>query len=595
MGQNFVGVPRITFGNGKAGRTVVLRVAEMLYPGLAESGKNVGMIMTENYRAALCQDLYVMKDGPQVFQPRFTFRGYRYLEITGIDEALPLSAVEGVVISSVRGLTADYETSNARVNRLWSNLVWSNVGNFLSIPTDCPQRNERMGWSGDISVFSRTATYVSSAEAFLARHMRAMRDVQSDAGRFTDIAPVGGGFGGVLWGSAGLAVPWEVYQQYGDRRLLEEHYAAMAAYVAYLETTLGEDGLSSDSTLGDWLGPQNEKLGSDFLVTAYHVYDLWIMAKTADILGREDDALEYRRMHDARRRFFNARFVNADQKTVGITGRRQGFGGRPGAPGEWTVADTQTSYAVGLALGAFSDENRPVMQRRLAATVERENVDDGGVTRPSHSLMTGFIGTAWISRALSDAGRDDLAYRLLQNDRYPSWLYAIDQGATTIWERLNGYTIEAGFGGNNSMNSFNHYSFGAVGQWMMAYSLGIERGEPGFQRFVLQPRPDPTGHMTWARGHYDSPYGRVRSGWKVDGTTLTYTATVPANTWATLHLPARSADAVTEGGQPAARAEGVTFVRFEGGRATFELAPGRYELQADISSSVSPTTRGETR
>jgi alpha-L-rhamnosidase len=369
----------------------------------------------------------------------------------------------------------------------------------------------------------------------------------------------------------------------------------MAAYIDYLETTLGEDGLSSDSTLGDWLGPQNDQLGSDFLATAYHVYDLWIMAKTAGILGRDGYALKYRRMHDARKKFFNERFVNADQRTVGIVGRRRGFGGRPGTPGEWKVADTQTSYAVGLALGAVSDESRPIMERRLAATVERENVDDGGVTRPPYSLMTGFIGTAWISRALSDAGRDDLAYRLLQNDRYPSWLYAIDQGATTIWERLNGYTIEAGFGGNNSMNSFNHYSFGAVGQWMMAYSLGIERGEPGFQRFVLQPRPDPTGQMTWARGHYDSPYGRVRSAWKVDGRTLTYSATVPANTTATLHLPARSADAVIEGGKPAARAEGVTFVRFEGGRATFELAPGRYEFETDVSGSGSPMTRGETR
>jgi alpha-L-rhamnosidase len=192
MGQNFVGVPRITFANGKAGRRVVLRVAEMLYPDLPESSKNVGMIMTENYRAALCQDVYVMRDGEQVFEPRFTFRGYRYLEITGIPEALPASAVQGVAISSIRGLTAAYETSNPRVNQLWSNLVWSNVGNFLSIPTDCPQRNERMGWSGDISVFSRTATYVSDADPFLTRHMRAMRDVQSGAGRFADIAPVGG-------------------------------------------------------------------------------------------------------------------------------------------------------------------------------------------------------------------------------------------------------------------------------------------------------------------------------------------------------------------------------------------------------------------
>jgi alpha-L-rhamnosidase len=582
MGQNFVGVPRITFANGKAGRRVVVRVAEMLYPDLAESGKNVGMLMTENYRAALCQDVYVMKDGAQVFEPRFTFRGYRYLEITGIDEPLPASAVQGVAISSIRGLTAGYETSNPRVNRLWSNLVWSNVGNFLSIPTDCPQRNERMGWSGDISVFSRTATYVSNAAAFLARHMRAMRDVQTKEGRFTDIAPVGGGFGGVLWGSAGLTVPWEAHQQYGDLRLLEEHYPAMAAYIDYLETTRGEDGLSSDSVLGDWLGPQNDQLGSDFLVTAYHVYDLWIIARTAEILGRRSDAERYSRMHEARRKFFNERFVNAERKSMGLVGRRRGFGGPP-APGEWKVADTQSSYAVGLALGAFDGENRPHMERALAVAVERPNVDDGGATRPPHSLMTGFIGTAWVSKALSDAGRDDLAYRLLQNDSYPSWLYAIDQGATTIWERLNGYTIEAGFGGNNSMNSFNHYSFGAVGQWMIAYSLGIERGEPGFQRFVLRPRPDPTGEMTWARGHYDSPYGRVESAWRVDGRTLSYSATVPANTTATLQLPARAADSVREGGQPAARAKGVTFLRIEKGVATFELASGRYAFETEVA------------
>jgi alpha-L-rhamnosidase len=582
MGQNSVGVPRITFRNGKTGQKVVLRVAEMLYPDLDESGQNVGMIMTENYRGALSQDIYVMKEGEQVFQPRFTSHGYQYLEITGIDEPLPLEAVQAVVISSVQGLTAGYETSNPKVNQLWSNLVWSNVDNFLSIPTDCPQRNERMGWSGDISVFSRTATYVSNADQFLTRHMHAMRDVQSPAGRFTDIAPVGGGFGGVLWGSAGITVPWEVYQQYGDARLLEEHYEAMRAYVDYLASTIGGDGLSSDNTLGDWLGPQNNQLGADFLVTAYHVYDLWIVAKTAELLGKASDAKRLWQMHRERKEFFNNRFVNEDQRTLGVVGGRRPFGGGSGTPGEWKVADTQTSYAVGLALGAFSDEKTSQMGKNLAEAVERENIDDGGVTRPRYSLMTGFIGTAWISRALSDAGRSDLAYRILQNDQYPSWLYAIDQGATTIWERLNGYTVEDGFGGNNSMNSFNHYSFGAVGQWMMAYSLGIERGEPGFKHFVLQPQYDPTGQMTWARGHYDSTYGRIESAWKVEEGRLTYTATVPANTRATLHLPASSQEAVTEGGQPAAQAEGVELTGYEAGKAVFELESGRYEFETDI-------------
>jgi alpha-L-rhamnosidase len=209
MGQNLVGVPRITIANGRAGAKLTLRVSEMLYPDLPASGKNVGMIMTENYRAALSQDVYTMKAGRQTFQPRFTSHGFQYVEVTGIDQPLPLAAVQGVAISSVRSLTADYKTSSEKVNRLWSNLVWSNVDNFLTIPTDCPQRNERMGWSGDINVFSRTATYVSNANQFLTRHMYAMRDVQTPVGRFTDVAPVGGGFGGVLWGSAGIVVLWE--------------------------------------------------------------------------------------------------------------------------------------------------------------------------------------------------------------------------------------------------------------------------------------------------------------------------------------------------------------------------------------------------
>ena len=224
MGQNVVGVPRITIANGRAGGRITLRYAEMLYPDLKESGKNVGMIMTENYRAAVSQDVYTMKAGSQVYQPRFTSHGYQYIEITGLDQPLPLEAVASVAISSVRELSAGYKTSNEKVNRLWSNLVWSNVDNFLTIPTDCPQRNERMGWSGDINVFSRTATYISNADQFLTRHMYAMRDVQTPAGRFTDVAPIGGGFGGVLWGSAGIVVPWEAFLQYKDVGLLERHY-----------------------------------------------------------------------------------------------------------------------------------------------------------------------------------------------------------------------------------------------------------------------------------------------------------------------------------------------------------------------------------
>jgi alpha-L-rhamnosidase len=560
MGQNFVGVPKLTIRNGKAGEKITLRYSEVLYPDLKESGKNVGMLMTENYRAALSQDTYVMKDGAQIFQPRFTSHGYQYIEITGIAEPLPLEAVQGLSISSVRKLTANYETSNPKVNQLWSNLVWSNVDNFLTIPTDCPQRNERMGWSGDISIFSRTATYVSNSDQFMRRHMFAMRDVQTPEGKFTDVAPVGGGFGGVLWGSAGITVAWEAYQQFNDIGLLEEHYTAMTAYMDYLATTIDKKtGISSDGQLGDWLGPQNNLLGTPFLTTAYHIFDLDIMRKVAEVLNKKDDVTKFRNMYYERKAFFNKTFVNAEKKTH---------------------ADTQTSYAVGLAVGAFNDENIPYMAKNLKAAIERENKDDDGVIRPKYSLMTGFIGTAWVSKALSDNGYSDLAYKILQNNKYPSWLYAVDQGATTIWERLNGYTVDKGFGGNNSMNSFNHYTFGAIGQWMMAYSLGIQRDEPGFKKFILQPEPDPTGQMTWAKGFYDSRYGRINSNWKVDKAILTYKATVPANSTAVLYLPTSSAKTVKESGNVVGKTKGITFIKYENGKAVYELNSGSYTFTA---------------
>jgi alpha-L-rhamnosidase len=568
MGQNMAGIPRVTIRGGRAGDRITLRFAEVTYPDMAEYGDNVGMIMLENIRAALAQDIYILKGGDEVIQPRFTFHGYRYIEITGIDAALPPEDVEGLVISSIHEVTADYETSNAGVNRLWRNIVWSQLGNFLSIPTDCPQRNERMGWSGDISVYSRTATYIADADAFLARHMMAMRDTQHASGRFADIAPLGGGFGGILWGSAGITVPWEVYQQYDDVEILRRHYDAMARYIAFLDTRIDADtGLLREGPLGDWLSPENAKTEPAFLWAAYHVYDLWIMTRVAGILSKTGDADTFRTMHDERKAFFNERFVDA---TTHKTVRSDGSG----------LIDTQSSYAVPLALGVFSDEHVPYAVEHLVAACRRKNVDDGGVARPAYSLMTGFIGTAWINLALSGHGHSDVAYRLLQQRSYPSWLYSIDQGATTIWERLNSYTLENGFGGNNSMNSFNHYSFGAVGAWMINHSLGIQRDEssPGWKCFVLQPTPDPDGAMTWARGHYDSPYGRIASEWECADRGFVYRVTVPANTTATLYLPAADVSAVTESSRPLAEVEGVRFLGYENGRMACELGAGRYEF-----------------
>lgn len=258
MGQNMVGVPKIYLSGRKPGEKVKLRYAEVKYPDLPEYNGRVGMVMMENIRAAMAQDIYITKGGNEIIHPRFTFHGYRYVEITGIDKPLPVADVKGTVLSSIHEITSHYETSNSKVNKLWENIMWSAYGNFLSIPTDCPQRNERLGWSGDISVFSHTATYLAYLPRFLRRHMLAMRDTQREDGRFADIAPLGGGFGGILWGSAGITVAWESYRQYGDKKLLAEHYEAMDNHIHYLlqqidpqTHVMGEKYRNNWGSLGD--------------------------------------------------------------------------------------------------------------------------------------------------------------------------------------------------------------------------------------------------------------------------------------------------------------------------------------------------------
>ncbi len=588
MGQNMVGVPRISIRDGRAGDTLVLRYAEVRYPDLPAYKGNEGMIMLENIRAALTQDLVILKGGDQTVEPRFTFHGYRYLELSGLDQPPAPEAVEGLVISSIDRLDSEYETSDPLINRFWENITWSLRANFLSIPTDTPARNERMGWSGDINVFSQAATYLAGVAPFLARHMLAMRDIQREDGRFTDVAPVGGGFGGTLWGSAGIIVPWEVYQQYGDVRVLDEHYEAMARYLAFLDSRVDPaSGRIDEGPLGDWLSPENAKNDNTLLWTAYHAYDLWILSETARLLGKDAEAARYLERFQERKAYFNRTYVDAK------TGRtvHSGYAGRmfgpppPGytAPraGDWV--DTQASYAIPLNFGIFNPEHEAAAARHLAEAVQRQNRDDSGVLRPAYSLMTGFIGTASINPALSKTGNDTDAYRLLRQREYPSWLYPVINGATTIWERLNSYTNEDGFGGNNSMNSFNHYSFGAVGAWMYNYSLGIRRdsASPGFRHFRLEPVPDPEKGLTFARGYYDSPYGRIASGWEFEGEATLFRFTVPPNTTATLRLPAKRVKQVTEGGHRLRKVPGISQLSESGEKVQLELASGTYEFRVE--------------
>lgn len=588
MGQNMVGFPKIQLKNATKGQKISMRFAEVRYPDLPEHEGLVGMIMLENIRAALAQDIFIAKGGEETIQPRFTFHGYRFLEITGIEEAIPVEDVQGMVVSSIDELTAHYETSNPLVNKLWENITWSMRGNFLSIPTDTPARNERMGWSGDINVFARTATYMADAQLFLKRHLMAMRDIQRPDGRFPDVTPMGGGFGGTLWGSAGIIVPWETFQQYGDESILSEHYESMERYLTFLDSKTSAEGILNEGPLGDWLSPENNKNDNTLLWTAYQIYCLEIMEKTSEILGFDSKAQVYQAQRKDRIDFFNQTYLDENGRTV-KSGIRTGMMLPPGEAApiddaeKGQLIDTQGSYAIALDMGAVADENRGKVLNNFLTTIERKNIDDLGETRPEYSLMTGFIGTASIGSALSASGNHETVYRLLQQTSYPSWLYSVVNGATTIWERLNSYTVENGFGGNNSMNSFNHYSFGAIGAWMMSYSLGIQRdtASPGFKKFILQPKPDPDGVMTWAKGHYDAMYGRIESSWRIEGDSVVYEFTVPANTEAMLLLQASDASKVTSKGKTIKEINEIKVLDQKEGLVQIQLGSGKYQFEVN--------------
>lgn len=556
MGQNFAGVPHITLNDMPVGLSINLRFAEVKYPDMPQYARHKGMIMLENIRAAMAQDRYITKGcDEETISPRFTYHGFRFIEITGLDKPLPIDKVKGIVLSSLQNVTAHYECSNPKVNKLWENMMWSARSNFFSIPTDCPQRNERMGWAGDISVFSRTALHISPFYAFLRRYLTSMRDTQQPSGRFMEVIPMSGGFGGLLWQSAAITVPWECYQMTGDTTVLTEHYEAMSRYIDYVkEHSIDKNSglIVQDRAWGDlcdWLGLEDGKNDKSLVWEAYWCYDLELMSKIAKILGKTDDAAMFNKYRDERIRMFNDIYIDPiTHKT-----RFSSFiAEREGEP-----VDIQTSYALPLQFGLVDKFHRKEFIANFRNTLTRNNVTDSGIECEPYSLMTGFIGTAWINQALSSSGNSYDAYKLLTQEEYPSWIYPINQGATTVWERLNSYTHKDGFGSNNSMNSFNHYSFGAIGAWLINNSIGITRDEeaPGFRHFYLCPEVDPSNSISYASGYFESPYGRIESSWTKDGDNVKCHFMVPANTSATLII---------------------------NGKKIAELLPGRHNLSLSI-------------
>lgn len=535
LGQNIAGVPEIHLTGMPAGKQIGLRFAEVLYPHLDKYGHLQGKIMTENLRMAQCHDLYTTKAGDQTIAPRFTYHGFRYIEISGLDAPLPLSSVNGVAISSMGEPTAGFRCSDSLVNKLWDNTLWSTRANFMSIPTDCPQRNERLGWAGDISVFSRTATYLANCNEFLYDYLRAMRDLQQPSGEYPEVAPTGFGFGGLLWELAGVTVPYQAYRQWGDSEALAQHFPSMHAYMQFVEKEY-IDPASGEivqrhqwGDLGDWLSPEHDRNDKPLIWECYYIHALNLMQDMGRELGLDSLAAVYAQKAKERTLFFNSTYINRKGQTIhgGIDPKKKG-----------KLVDTQTSYALPLAFGIVNDSKKEAFVRNFVNTIKRPNTTDDGTACAPFGLFTGFIGTAHIMDALSATGNDDIAYKLLTNREYPSWLYPVTQGATTIWERLNSYTHTDGFGSNNSMNSFNHYSFGSVCSWLLENCAGIRRHIDG--SFTIAPTPDPTGAMTWAEGYYLAPQGKITVRWQRGANgDVTYTATMPKGVEATLLLPQR--------------------------------------------------------
>ncbi len=537
LGQNMVGWARLAVA-GARGTRIRLRFAEMLNPD--------GTIYTTNLRGARCIDTYVCKGGGrELWEPRFTFHGFRYVEVTGYPGVPPRDAVTGIVAHSDTPKTGTFVSSSALVNQLQSNIEWGQRGNFLEVPTDCPQRDERLGWMGDIQVFIRTAAHNMDVSAFITKWMIDVEDAQR-GGAFADVAPdVCCGAGTPAWADAGVIVPHAMYQIYGDRRIIEKHYDAMARYIEFIRAAnpnfLWEKQRGSD--YGDWLN-MGADTPRDVIGTAYFAHSTALLAQMARAIGRNDDAQKYEALFANIRAAFNAAYVGADGRIKG---------------------DTQTCYLLALNMNLLNEEKRAFVIRHLVDEIAIRNCH----------LSTGFVGVSYLHPVLTRFGRDDVAYRLLLNDTFPSWGYSIRQGATTIWERWDGWTREKGFQ-DPGMNSFNHYALGSVGEWLYDTVAGISPAEAGYGRILIRPRIG--GGLTSARGAYDSIRGRIVSDWKMQGGALQLNVTIPANTTATVHVPVRGARPVTESGQRADRAAGVTFLRMENGAAVYEVGSGTYRF-----------------
>ncbi|PJJ70682.1 alpha-L-rhamnosidase [Diaminobutyricimonas aerilata] len=526
FGQNLVGRVRIRV-SGASGTVITLRTAEVMQEG---------EIYTRPLRSAKSRDIYTLRgsttEAPEEWEPRFTFHGFRYVDVSGwpgdIREAVDNGDLVARVYHTDMERTGWFESSDPLVNRLHDNVVWGMRGNFVDIPTDCPQRDERVGWTGDLQVFAPTASFLYDCSGMLDSWLRDVAIEQLEDGTvpwyvpvipahhmWTPIRP------GAVWGDVAVLTPWTLFERFGDRGLLERQYDSAKAWVDLMDRLAGDDHLWNEGfQLGDWLDPAappqdpaDARTDRYLVATAYFAWSTHHLARTARELGKTDDAARYAALADAVRESFVAEYVTPDGRLT---------------------SDAQTAYALAIRFGLLPEHLVAPAGRRLA-----ELVAEAG-----NRIATGFAGTPVVSDALSGTGHLDAAYDLLLERECPSWLYAVTQGATTVWERWDSL-LPDGTVNPGTMTSFNHYALGAVADWLHRVVAGLAPAQPGYRRIAF--RPQPGGGLTSARAEHETPYGRAAISWRLDGHALRVEVTVPTGATAIVQLPGEDAVEVGSG------------------------------------------------
>ncbi|MGB2633726.1 MAG: family 78 glycoside hydrolase catalytic domain [Candidatus Acidiferrum sp.] len=562
FGQNLSGVARI-HAEGPAGTDIKLRFAEVLNPD--------GTLYVDNLRTAKATDHFILAGkGREDFQPAFTYHGFRYVEVSGLPHKPRLNQVQAVVFHTGAPFTATLKTSNAMLNQLWSNILWGQRSNFIGVPTDCPQRDERLGWTGDAQVFWRTATYNMDLTTFSRKFGADLRGTQVGTAIYGIFAP------GTLsenpgyatgWSDAGVIIPWTSWVQTGDKHVIEENWAGMEKYLAAIQAA-NPDYLRKRNygiPFADWLAPEGVT-PVDLIATAYWAYDATLMRQMAHAAGKTAEEQKYGELFEKIKIAFDQAYVRPDGFVGGVppppvfaSGVERKLSDKP--------VETQTGYVLALYMNLLPDALRSLAAQRLVDRLEANH----------WRLGTGFLGTPYLLGALSDTGHSDVAYRLLLSTDYPSWGYLVEHGATTMWERWNGDQMRA----DPSMNSYNHYAYGAVADWIYRYAAGIDTdpAEPGFHVIRLHPNFDKQlGSLDFS---YESSYGTIHSAWTVSGNHVTWDLTIPPNSTGRLPLSKEQVQKFKLKGQLLSQTS-LRALPNSGPGVEYELPAGTYQFEVAV-------------